>query len=235
MRNILMLLFGFILTHQNLLSQASFVCGNKMKDYDGNLYNTVQIGAQCWMKENLRTSHDRNGILIPISFETTDDFACRLSPNNASWVVSYGYKYNWLAARIACPRGWHLPTAEEFEELRVYCSNHYSVGNNAVNVAKSLASKSKWFLSEISYSPGNYSSQNNASGFSAYPVDIRAYNGIVEGIIGKYTQFWSSTPDTDDAFGTKCAFGLGLSYEWPHTTIKPYYRYYGFSVRCVRD
>ena len=110
-------------------------------DIDGNVYNTVQLGNQCWMRENLRTTRFANGdsILIdpnpvPIyGWEDTNPNPYRYTPNNDSSVVSvYGYLYNWSAlmrgdscsyavpsgVQGICPDGWHVPSFYEWEELR---------------------------------------------------------------------------------------------------------------------
>ena len=44
--------------------------GELITDYDGNIYTSIQIGTQVWLVENLRTTHFRDGTLIP---EVTDD------------------------------------------------------------------------------------------------------------------------------------------------------------------
>lgn len=69
-----------------------------MTDYDGNVYNTVQIGNQCWMKQNLRTTHYSNGGSIALSSNISTTTANRHYPNNDSTNVgTYGYLYNWKA------------------------------------------------------------------------------------------------------------------------------------------
>ena len=37
----------------------------KVQDQDGNSYAVVQIGSQCWMRSNLRTTHFSDGTEIP--------------------------------------------------------------------------------------------------------------------------------------------------------------------------
>ena len=67
-------------------------------DVDNNTYNTVQIGTQCWMKENLRTTRYANGTSIALGSSTSSTTAYRYYPdNNSSNVSTYGYLYNWKA------------------------------------------------------------------------------------------------------------------------------------------
>ncbi len=67
-------------------------------DYDGNTYNTVQIGQQCWMKQNLRTTRYADGTSISLGSSTSTTTAYRYYPNDNSGNVStYGYLYNWKA------------------------------------------------------------------------------------------------------------------------------------------
>lgn len=104
-----------------------------VKDYDGNVYTTVQIGKQCWLRENLRTTHYANG--TPIAFgndtmSTTTPY--RYYPNaDEKNVPVYGYLYNWAAVMHGCqasnlnpsgvqgicPNGWHVPSEAEWREL----------------------------------------------------------------------------------------------------------------------
>lgn len=87
-------------------------------DVDGNVYNTIQIGNQWWMAENLKVTHYRNGEAIPNV--TSDSEWSNLTTgaycsydNNNSFIETYGLLYNWYAvddARDLAPEGWHIPT-----------------------------------------------------------------------------------------------------------------------------
>ena len=67
-------------------------------DYDSNTYNTVQIGLQCWMKENLRTTHYSNGEEIALGAGAVPSYPRLYYPgNNSSNVPTYGYLYNLAA------------------------------------------------------------------------------------------------------------------------------------------
>ena len=70
-------------------------------DHDGNVYNTVQIGQQCWMKENLRTTSYADGTSIDLGTSNSTVTAYRYYPNNdSSYVSNYGYLYNWKAVKF---------------------------------------------------------------------------------------------------------------------------------------
>jgi hypothetical protein len=110
---------------------TDFYCGlTILKDIDNNTYNTVQIGSQCWMKENLRVSSYNDGTLIPIV--TGNSAWGLLTTGGRSWInndstaneMPYGNLYNWYAAKgivthngaptkNICPSGWRVPTDQE--------------------------------------------------------------------------------------------------------------------------
>lgn len=105
-------------------------------DVDGNVYNTVQIGEQCWMNENLKTTHYANGDTILLGNSRT-------YPNNdPTNVAEYGYLYNWYATmhldnsyqgsildiQGICPTGWHVPSYDEWGMLSNYAGqNHWGL------------------------------------------------------------------------------------------------------------
>src|SRR4249920_2277186 len=93
-------------------------------DVDGNLYHTVKIGNQTWMKENLKVKHYRNGESI-LQKDCThwganeDPAFCFLNDNLANEPI-YGLLYNWYAvndSRNIAPVGWHIPSNTEWQNL----------------------------------------------------------------------------------------------------------------------
>ncbi len=69
---------------------------------DSKIYQTVQIGNQLWLAENLAFRLEEN---------------CWTYSNNPKNVKTYGYLYDWEAAQKACPPGWHVPTEAEWTTL----------------------------------------------------------------------------------------------------------------------
>ena len=221
-------------------------------DIDGNVYNTVQLGNQCWMRENLRTTRFANGdsILIdpnpvPIyGWEDTNPNPYRYTPNNDSSVVSvYGYLYNWSAlmrgdscsyavpsgVQGICPDGWHVPSFYEWEELRICVTeqNAFICGDTNINVGKSLAAADYWDLCEEACCVGNNQSSNNATGFSACPAGI--YHNGTWSEFGQHACF-ASTSDRWDWI-----MSYDLYYDKVYVRVFLHPKNDGLSVRCIRD
>ncbi len=214
-------------------------------DVDGNIYNTVQIGNQCWMKENLRTTHYASSIEIPLGSSAThyDYSAQRYYPNNnAESVGTYGYLYNWAAVMNGtssstanpsgvqgiCPNGWHLPSDSEWTQLTDYVSIHsaYLCNNDMSNIGKALAATTGWNSYATTCAIGNNSNTNNSTGFSALPAGLSLSINF-----GNVADFWSATEETDNLH----ACIRILRYNEGNVMKSTYYKNYGFSVRCVRD
>lgn len=223
-------------------------CANAtaVTDYDGNVYNILQIGAQCWMRENLRTTHYSDGTPIPYQLVNSTTSPYRYAPNNdQSLVQQYGYLYNTKAAMYnapsstsnpsgeqgICPTGWHLPSDSEWVQLINYLkTNQDYICSSSHYVAKSLASTSGWNSSSVNCSVGNYQEYNNATGFSAYPVGIQS--GTTYHYAGQLTEFFTSHYQTG-------ANNMGYirKLEHDHTVLDwGYISHSEFaSVRCLRD
>ncbi len=214
-------------------------------DIDNNTYNTVQIGNQCWMKENLRTTRYSNGTSIALGSSTSTTTAYRYYPNNSSSNVNtYGYLYNWKAVMESsssssanpsgvqgiCPNGWHVPSDAEWTQLTNYVGSQmqYQCNNSSDNIAKALASTTGWNSSTNTCTVGNNPSTNNATGFSALPAGYFNYGNY--DFFGGYATFWSVTE-----LNGSLAYYRYLGYYSAYVGRYGYNKNYGFSVRCVRD
>lgn len=171
-------------------------CG-EITDYDGNKYKTIQIGSQCWMKENLRTTHYSDGteiILAGLIWGKEDEYDADYDkyylyiPNNdAQNISTYGYLYNWASvmkgahssnstpSRVQgiCPTGWHVPSIAEWKQLTDYINNknEYSCGNSQNNNARAMAI-GDWAEWNQPCAPGCNKQIRNATGFSGTPAGI---------------------------------------------------------------
>ena len=213
----------------------TFNCGtSKMIDAGGHEYETVQIGTQCWTKTNLHVAPagamDKTAS-SSIETSSTEPYYYVYPYVDAS---VYGYYYNWQAARLVCPTGWHLPSDAEWTTLTDYVGSQseYVCGSPAdpTYIAKALASKEDWESSTGSCTPGYNTNTNNNTGFSAIPADI--YNGIAVArpALGYHTYFWSSTED-----GSNTAFDRRLSYGQRYVNRFGESKENSMSVRCVKD
>ena len=112
-------------------------CPATVKDADGNTYNTVLIGTQCWFKENLKTRKYND--TTDIVYETDDtDWGAVIEPkycwyenDSVTYADDYGALYNWHAVATGklCPEGWHVPSDEEWKLLEGTVDSLYPVGD----------------------------------------------------------------------------------------------------------
>jgi uncharacterized protein (TIGR02145 family) len=192
---------------------------DEVTDIEGNVYQTVKIGNQLWMKENLKVTHYQNGESISQVpdrekwSKLTSGAYCNY--NNAdSNAKKYGQLYNWYAVtdlRRIAPEGWHVPTDIEWKELKDFIGD---------SVGIKLKSTCGWC------SNGN---GLDIYGFNALPAGYRYDSGNFYGY-GGHACFWSAS----DSNNYK-AWYRGIFY-----TSTGIYRYAddkhdGFSVRCIRD
>ncbi len=198
--------------------------GGSGKDYDGNIYNAVEIGNQVWMTENLNTGTFRNGDPIPEA-KTNAEWEKAGVEGRPVWCYfnndpangkKYGRLYNWYAVndpRGLAPPGWHVPTNAEWSQLMEYLEGESVAGYK-------LKSTGGWNEN------GNGS---NEYGFTAMPGGLRYSWGAFR-YAGDYG-YWLSS----DEYTAKSVHSRFLVYRSGSAG-----RYYlvkgkGFSVRCVRD
>ena len=227
------------------ISPSTFICGTStIIDIDGNTYNIVQIGNQCWMRENLRTTKYADNTDIAQGSESSYSIAYWYYPNDdASNRTPYGLLYNWpavmhgAAASSAspsgvqgiCPNGWHVPSNGEWTQLTDFVSSQseYVCGNDNTYIAKALAATTGWESSTNTCAVGNAPANNNATGFSALPAGNYTGNYLA---FGKYAFLWSATEDISNS-----AYDLDIGYSSSlvgHNTIS---KNGSIPVRCVKD
>lgn len=208
-----------------------FVCGTStITDIDNNIYNTVLIGNQCWMKENLKTTKYRND--NPIEYPGSDNNAWTTNTsgaytwydNNIGWKESYGALYNWNAVNNAnglCPSGWHVPTDAEYTAMTDYLGGTSVAGGKMKSTLTAPDPHPRW------ESPNT--GATNESNWSGLPGGFRYDSGSFIHL-GLYGIVWSST----EVHSTG-AWLLQLSYQEVSVLGYGYGKAYGFSVRCLKD
>jgi uncharacterized protein (TIGR02145 family) len=207
----------------------------QLKDIDGNVYETFIIGNQCWMAENLKVTHYRNGDPIPNVTDSSawaglTSGACCSYDNDDAHTDLYGRLYNWYAVddnRNIEPEGWHIPTDDEWKELEMALGMSQSETDELGLRGTDAGGK----LKETGTAHWNVpnTGATNESGFSALPAGSRGNNGIYNNI-GECAFFWSSS-EVYSSF----VWYRGLYYIYSDVERTVYYKQIGISVRCVRD
>ena len=213
---IIILIFSIL----GLYSYNSY--GQTVTDIDNNVYNTVAIGSQVWLKENLKTTKLNTGTAIPLVTDNTEwvnlttagyCWYGNLSTNGAI----YGALYNWYAVNTKnlCPTGWHIPTNAEWQTLIDYLGGSSVAGNKLKE-----AGTSHWALNTTG---------TNESGFTGLPGGQRGGYGAFDLLKGS-ASFWSSTEENTNFAGI---WNLSL-----YGGLVQYFsegKAAGKSCRCIKD
>ncbi len=219
-------------------------------DIDGNVYQTVKIGNQIWMAENLKTTHYANGTEITLvessidwgAFSYTDKAYCYYE-NSSTNADTYGALYTWAAAsngttsntnpsgvQGACPDDWHLPSDEEWKQLEMYLGMSQADANNTGFRGTNEGSK---LAGDVNlWSNGNL--ENDAafgtSGLQALPGGTRHYSGSFLNL-GNEALFWNATGGGSSGAGLRY-----LTYSNSNVYRSTIFnKKGGRSVRCVKD
>jgi len=201
---------GSIILHTQVCPETPTVT------YSGKTYNTVKIGNQCWLKENLNVGTMINGNQDQTDNSIIEKYCYGNNPANCN---TYGGLYQWDEAmqyttsegsQGICPPHWHIPTNVEFETLKA------SVNNDG-NALKAIGQ---------GYGDG---AGTDTSGFSALLAGGRNDNGFFS-ILGWFTHFWSSTE-----ISTSNAYRMDLDSSGSSITLYSTEKDFGYSIRCLKN
>ncbi|MCK9400874.1 MAG: hypothetical protein M0Q51_12910 [Bacteroidales bacterium] len=206
-----------------IIATGIWQCGNPITDSrDGQSYNTVLIGTQCWMKENLNVGTMINESQEMSDNETIEKYCYNNDPANCS---TYGGLYQWNeimqytttpGTQGICPDGWHIPMDEEWTAL-----TNYLGGASVAGGKMKEAGFVHWY-------PPN-TGATNESGFTALPGGYRPTGGSFD-YLGTHGHWWSSTD-----YSGSTAWHRYLGYTDAGARRYYYYKTYGFSLRCLQD
>jgi len=205
--------------------------GQTSVTYHGWTYELVELGDQCWFRENLRSASYTNGDAIASNlsnseWSSTNLGATAVNGESDSNLETYGRLYNWYAvddARGLCPTGWHVPTDGEWMTMEMALGMSESEANGTgwrgTDQGAQMKLDSGW---------SNNGNGTNSSGFSGLPGGFRYSSGSFgnPGIDGGW---WSSSPVGSNAWLrqlTGVNENVNRYDDFPRV---------GWSVRCLRD
>ena len=217
---------------------------------DGNEYEFVTIGTQIWMAQNLaylpsvspdNIVSDAETHFYVYNYKGTDVEEAKkfsfMSINTVKTIpyIEHGVLYNWDAASIACPAGWHFPSDDEWQTLEMYlgmsqtdAEAEFDTPRTSGDVAMQIRSVSDWGI----IPEGN---GTNSSGFNVLPSGYVSMLGDGSKGIKEGASYWTATLFAN-------SYGVSI---WPYQRsmgsenyeIKRAYTYQelGKSIRCVKD
>jgi uncharacterized protein (TIGR02145 family) len=204
----------------------------QVSDIEGNTYNTIAIGTQTWMAENLKTTKFNDGTSISL-IDNIPDFLAAIHPaycnfeNNEILSEPLGKLYNWYVVEEGnvCPEGWRVATSSDWDILDEFVWENYQCRG------KALASREGWMEAFWFYcNVGNNFEPNDSTGFSA--IAAGEFSNNIFRSLGHAGVWWS--PDDQNGnylpssrYLTRDNSSMGLNST--ETENK------GYSIRCIKD
>jgi uncharacterized protein (TIGR02145 family) len=234
------------------VTAPSFTCGTStVPDMDGNSYNTVLIGTQCWTKENLKVTKYNDGTAIPLNNTYTSGTvstvwqglrtgAYTIYGNGSSTgtdASNYGFLYNWYAAKgisstgsvsykNLCPTGWHVPSDSDWNKLVKFIASGADTSSSSSTQSTTAGGKLK--STSTLWSTGTPGTDDY--GFSALPGGCRSFDGSFNNIRDD-AFFWSANElDSNYAYFRNLKSNLSSVYRYHY-----FFKWRGASVRCLKD
>ena len=185
------------------LSSVAQETGTFTDPRDGKVYKTVKIGTQTWFAENLAYKASKG---------------CWAYNNDTNNVKTYGYLYDWKAAKTSCPTGWHLPSDDEWTTLVTYLGGANVAGGKLKEIGTTHWDKPN-------------TGATNESGFTALPGGYRYPDSPNENL--GYSGYWWSSTEQVNSYGDYWFRNIA-------SRFNAVYRYdrggkSAYSVRCIKD
>jgi uncharacterized protein (TIGR02145 family) len=213
-------LFIFLLSLTTISYSQNPCPGVPTVDYGGQTYNTVQIGNQCWLKENLNIGTMISGSLDQTNNSIIEKYCYN---NDTANCTTYGGLYQWneamkysttQGAQGICPTGWHIPTYTEFYTLR---SEVNGKGNSLKAIGQGWSSYG--------------AAGTDSSGFSGLLAGYRDIDGTT-GYLTSYAYFWNSTKYVNQQGNAGVMlltwYTNSVWLDWNPMS-------WGQSIRCIKD
>ena len=194
-------------------------------DGDGNTYDTIVIGTQVWLAENLKTTKYNNRISIPLITDnaqwiSTTSAAYCWYENNSDLKDTYGALYNWWAIKVSnlCPVGYHVPNSQEWNVLIEYFGGK-DIAGGKLKMTGNTVWKNNIFAT-------------NESGFSAVGGGFRQNSDGVFASLKLNGSWWSTVSgiNEDNGYGLIIYDASGEALLGGGVNKKK-----GISVRCLKN
>jgi uncharacterized protein (TIGR02145 family) len=224
--------FGEMIPYLEITLNTTTSCPGPTVTYEGQVYHTVQIGTQCWLKENLNVGSMINGNQDPSNNGLIEKYCYNNDPANCN---VYGGLYQWdevmsysaeQGVQGICPNGWHIPTDNEWCTMTtgldptVNCNVTYGNGTDC-----GAKMREPGFVHWKSPNIG----ATNSSGFTSLGSGMR--ETWSEFTVLQESGFnWSSSQ-----YSSTHALEWHTSYNNMLVARVPYPKACGFGVRCVKD
>ena len=203
--------------------------------YGGQSYQTVIIGEQVWMAENLNIGAMIDSLGNQLNNGTIEKYCYHNSTANCD---IYGGLYQWdetmqyvitEGTQGICPPGWHIPTDTEWQTLEMHLGMTQAEAGNTTGWRGTHNEGGKLKETGTTHWNSPNTGATNSSGFTALPGGYRYFGGSFN-YLGANGFWWSSS----EYSGTSAWYRY-LGYNYDLVSRRYYDKSLGYSVRCLKD